>query len=671
MSHNFTKQYIGMHLIYTTLFLILNIANGFLVNSTIFNEYLSTYNRDLFMIINYMFGDFGFMTILFAFGILFFKKDISRMRYMMIVTLVVSMLCIMSSMYIYNYGTVFAFSNLTALNNPAGGMALEFMLSMATVLFRHAQYLTLIPVIVMVSLYIIYRKKFKSELEGTPVLGYLRSRLYMGFSFIFIGILLMVNALASYQSDIEETWFEENGSVLYGIQTIGMFNYYVYDFYATYLSDITDVKEEKIQALKDYLNDATNPNQESPLNGVLYGNNTDTAHLFEGKNLILIQVESLSNFVIGLEINGVEVTPNLNMMALSGSYFNKFYSTVGIGNTSDAEFSVMTGLYPDGNRVSIYEYERSQYDTLAKAFSQAGYHTFSIHGNVSTFYSRGTNHLAMFGFDTHIGMENLENKTGLVHQWINDYDLLMATLADMEATTEVDFAYPITISCHTPYLEDPVVKAKCEEFGFSASQIKDPMLKGYLEHMFYTDWAIGEFLKALQEAALPEETVVALYGDHGAGIDPSALAEAYSILENEINPILPLIGETEDENHIFYARELSREVPFIIYEATTNPLITPSIYSKVRCSIDIFRTLANLYDLIPTHYFGNDCFSDAPGIAYNPRNMDCFTDEGMIILPSEQVYGNEISQERLQELIEIIKELKGMNDKVLRWGDIS
>ncbi len=668
--NQFSKKTIQMHIIYTALFFILNIANGFLVNSTIFNEYLSTYNRDLLMIINYIFGDFGFPIVLFAFGILFFRSDQARMRYMMIITIVLSTLCIMGSMYIYNYGTVFAFSNLQALNNPAGGMALEFMLSMATVLFRHAQYLTLIPAIIMVSLYIVYTKKNREAFKGVPVVGYLRSRLYMGFSFCVIGALLMANALGSYRYDIEETWFEENGSVLYGIQTIGMYNYYVYDFYATYLTNITDLKAERRQELIDYLESKTAKDNLSPLDGESYGNNQDLAGVFEDKNLILIQVESLNNYVIGLEIDGVEVTPNLNSLAQNSTYFNNFYTTVGIGNTADAEFSAMTGLFPDGDHLSIYEYDNQSFDTLAKAFNREGYHTFSIHGNVSTFYSRGTNHIAMYGFDAHLGQEDLTSKTGLVHGWINDYDLLLATIDEMKNTPEADFAFPILVSCHTPFLEDVVIEAKLAELNYSLPQIEDDFFRGYLEHMHYVDWAVGEFLSELDEANLPEDTIVALYGDHGASVDEAVLALNQPLITNELNPFLNILGDNLDINHIYYYRKLSRQVPWLIYE-TSGTELPVGIDSSVHSQVDIYRTLANLFDLSMNHYFGVDCFSDEPTIAYNPRNLDFFTDQAMIIVPSELTYGEIITEDKLDELLAIMKKVKDLNDKILRWGGAS
>lgn len=50
-------------------------------------------------------------------------------------------------------------------------------------------------------------------------------------------------------------------------------------------------------------------------------------------------MESLQNFVIGLEVNGQEITPNINsFLRDSGTvYFSNCYQQVGSGNTADAE----------------------------------------------------------------------------------------------------------------------------------------------------------------------------------------------------------------------------------------------------------------------------------------------------------------------------------------------
>src|SRR5690606_21645627 len=64
--------------------------------------------------------------------------------------------------------------------------------------------------------------------------------------------------------------------------------------------------------------------------------------LAAGRNVIVVQLESLQNFLIGMELNGQEITPVLNRLAREHFYFPRFYQQVGQGSTSDAEFVMNT-----------------------------------------------------------------------------------------------------------------------------------------------------------------------------------------------------------------------------------------------------------------------------------------------------------------------------------------
>ena len=46
------------------------------------------------------------------------------------------------------------------------------------------------------------------------------------------GLLLMASGLSAYRVDIEDTWYEDNTTPLYGAQTVGLFNYYIYEGYS-------------------------------------------------------------------------------------------------------------------------------------------------------------------------------------------------------------------------------------------------------------------------------------------------------------------------------------------------------------------------------------------------------------------------------------------------------
>ena len=55
----------------------------------------------------------------------------------------------------------------------------------------------------------------------------------------------------------------------------------------------------------------------------------------EGANLVMVQVESLQNFVIGLEIGGREVTPFLNRWVEEALWFSNVTDQTGQGRSSD------------------------------------------------------------------------------------------------------------------------------------------------------------------------------------------------------------------------------------------------------------------------------------------------------------------------------------------------
>src|SRR5690606_5119803 len=68
------------------------------------------------------------------------------------------------------------------------------------------------------------------------------------------------------------------------------------------------------------------------------------------------------------------------------------------------------------------------------------------------------------------------------------------------------------------------------------NMLLNDQIKGYLEHAAYADYAIGEALKRLEELGLHENTIVALYGDHGCDIDAFELFyQNKGILKNDIN----------------------------------------------------------------------------------------------------------------------------------------
>lgn len=669
-THEDVRQISKTKTIYIVLFFVLNILNGFLVTTTLFIPQISPYPRTWFMVINYVLGDLGYITLFFAVSILLFRMDKNRFRFLMIITIIHSVVCIAMSMFVYNYGMFFSFANLKILLNSDGSTAFAFILSTMGVLLANAQYLSLIPAVVLIVFFSRIMKRRKAIYETTSMMGRTRSRLFLGISLSLIGGLLMANTQSIYRYEIEETWYQDNQEVLYGIQTMGLYNYYVYDFYSYYVEGRASINEEKIREIELYLESKESLETLNLIDGATYGNREDLRGLYQDKHLLLIQAESLSNFVIGLHVNGKEITPNLNRMAQNGTYFNRFYSTVGIGNTGDAEFSVMTGLYPKGEELMVYAYMDTEYETLAKDFNASNYYTFSMHGNVSTFYNRNTVHTDNYGFQDMFGQEHIEIDTPMVHNWISDRDLLILSLNRMHSSMLPTFAFSVLVSCHTPYVVDETIAALLEEKEFSLEDdIENAFVRGYLEHCYYVDDAIGQLLTHIETLNIQDDVVIALYGDHGGGINASQFIEHQSIFTNALNPFDPLLFDVLNPLNKLAYRKIAQEIPFIIYECQEEKLLSPQTISKVRGEVDIYRTLSNLFGLTSKYYFGVDALSDAPTFIYNPRNLDVFTDSMMLAVPSgEAIYeSSEATQETLSFLSQITRVKKDMNDKILKY----
>lgn len=90
----------------------------------------------------------------------------------------------------------------------------------------------------------------------------------------------------------------------------------------------------------------------------------DYTNIFKDKNVIAVHAESMQNVLIGMKINGVEITPNLNKLSSSGLYFNNFYSQVSFGTSSDTEFTLATSLLPVSSGSVFINYSDRTYDFL-------------------------------------------------------------------------------------------------------------------------------------------------------------------------------------------------------------------------------------------------------------------------------------------------------------------
>ena len=231
----------------------------------------------------------------------------------------------------------------------------------------------------------------------------------------------------------------------------------------------------------------------------------------ENRNVIVIQVEALQNFVIGAYYEGQELTPNLYKLILGDSfYFDNYYYQIGGGNTADAEFHVNNSLFAPETNAAYMQYPDNDYYGLPYLLKDKGYSgAYAYHGYIGSFWNREYAYPAQ-GFDDYISLEDFE-QNDVFGMGLSDRQLFTQSMEMLKTYEEPFYAFYITLSSHYPY------GIPLNERGITLKSEDESTLFGlYIQSVNYADRCIGEFIEMLDEAGLYENSIVVIYGDHYA-----------------------------------------------------------------------------------------------------------------------------------------------------------
>ncbi|HZJ98727.1 MAG TPA: LTA synthase family protein [Tissierellaceae bacterium] len=234
-----------------------------------------------------------------------------------------------------------------------------------------------------------------------------------------------------------------------------------------------------------------------------------------GKNLIVIQVEGLQDFVIDLKQDGKEVSPNLNRLIRDPSslYYDEYFQLLGRGNTSDSEFVTHNSIHPSMDEPTYSQYPDNHFYGLPWLLRDNGYTAWAFHGYEKDFWNRDLAYEGQ-GFQRFISQEDYEIGE-IIGLGITDKDFFHQSIGYMKELDRIDenpfYAFLVTLTSHTPFkMPEKYQVLDIEE------PYKDNMIGDYLQSVHYTDEAIGEFIEELKEEGLYENSIIAIYGDHFA-----------------------------------------------------------------------------------------------------------------------------------------------------------
>lgn len=312
--------------------------------------------------------------------------------------------------------------------------------------------------------------------------------------------------------------------------------------------------------------------------------------LFEGKNLIIIMMESVNDIFIN-----PEYYPNFYKMLNEGWYFENNYSPRNSCATMNNEFSGMTSLYSIYNTCTASKYKDNVYnESIFNLFNdnvKNKYVTFSAHNYTEAYYPRKRIHQNM-GSMKYYGAQDLDIPYSSEYiNWSNDDDFFASILNVIDKSTEKNknfMTWLTTVSSHQPYSVSSIQGDKYYDLTKDTKYPSD--VRRYMSKLKILDDGLGLLLEGLKSRGILDDTVILLYGDH----------YPYGLSKNNLNKVLPYDTE-EDMN--------AERVPLVIY----NTGIEHKVFSQYTTYLNITPTIANLFNLNydPRLYLGVDLFSDS------------------------------------------------------------
>ena len=559
-----------------TFFIISNLINGLIIR-------IVTVKNGLF--ISPLLVDLGFL-ILVTLISLTIKKE-KRIRYFITLSIIFNIVCIVNSIY-YHYYSSFASISLIANITFASDVS-------DAIVENVLKAVDLIYIWQTITLVIIYKKTNKKEYikhkENKKKL--VKTGLITSLSLFAVAALFMpLNAW----SRLYNLWNRESVVMNHGIYV-----YQLDDFIQSLTPKITSVlgHDKALKKVTDYYKE----NKYTP-------SNNEYTNIFKGKNIIVIHAESMQKFAMDLTFNNKEVTPNLNKLANEGIFFSNFYSQVGVGTSSDAEFTFNTSLMPSTKGTVFVNYFDRDYISIPKLLKEQGYYTYSMHANTGEFWNRNTMHKSL-GYDKFYNKESytIDETIGL---GLSDKSFFRQSVDIMKQIKEEEnkpfYSLLIMLSNHTPFsdlalMEDykTTIDVTIDNQTVTRDYLNNTTMGNYLRSVHYADSAIGEFIDNLDKEGLLENTVLVIYGDHDARLD----FEDFNLLYN-YDPITDTIKTENDEGYIPYTKynyELDRKVPFIIWTKDQNYNLNVNTPMGM---IDVLPTLGNMIGIHSDYQLGKD-----------------------------------------------------------------
>lgn len=502
---------------YLVLFLILTTG----IKQFVFNTWII---KVTWSVVQYQHGIiFGFLGAAIIFSPLFFVRRFKNALAISI-ALIVSFIMVADSVYFSYFSSVPSVEVLSSAGQTEDVIpAIIGLLNWKYILF-FADILALIVITKPVQK-LIDKIKENKQLQDTSHI--------MSLSVVVIVLTLFGSTLACMGGDTIKNVMNRGYDMRSTMQHYGFIVTHGIDIIRFIDQETSHLSKEQQKEITDWVQENKPDQQNSDMNGIA-----------KGKNVIMIQVESLGGFVINKKVDGKEVTPNLNKLASNAFYYPNDRFLYGAGHTSDTDFVSNSSYFPLDDAAVFIRYGRNDFTSLPKLLTSEGYSTYAFHGFNRNFWNRDTS-LRSLGYKKFYAADDYP-AGWKVNMGLNDGDFLEKTADYIKDQPKPSLSYVITLSSHVPF----ATTKEIEEFGIDKSKYPD-QVGGYIDNINYTDRMLGKFFDKLKSSKLYDDSLIIVYGDH-TPVLPAFTAgdieyDPETVQQKEVPLIIKLPKQTKGE----------------------------------------------------------------------------------------------------------------------------
>lgn len=164
---SFFKSENGIKIVFIALYLILNFYNLYIINSRFYIRGMYVMPQTFSSFLSCFFGDFGIIALFLGIALLIFRSDVRAGKFLIWVTGFFSFFMFAVSVYYSYYDAFPSIYNLKSFSGESGGDAAVFLLDSILLLLKNAQYLFLLPVVLMIIGWIVF---IHPKIKGNPLI---------------------------------------------------------------------------------------------------------------------------------------------------------------------------------------------------------------------------------------------------------------------------------------------------------------------------------------------------------------------------------------------------------------------------------------------------------------------------------------------------------------------